>query len=204
MKIDLKIFFIFSLIALNLFSFKWLNNSTILNKKDKEIFKVESLYRNTLLKSMLLNENRTIGISTLIDVNGKKFKLENEVSNSESKLIFVIPTAMCHICYDQIFKEYINISKSMGISKTFVLCSKETFREVNAIFKAKSISIAIYSCDVAKMGVSAANGDVPFFFVLDKDLRAKNFYLPHKSDSNLTVFYLNQVQDIILKPQKSR
>jgi len=159
-----------------------ISNSLDLEKK-------HSLIRdNFLLLELKYNDSKISEGLNLADEKGKKYKIKEKLSTK--KLIFRYSELQCNLCVE---KQIIYLKKykdKIGIDNILILADYSNLRNLIIFKRVNSLDIPVYNLS-KKMSLELEKKDLPYFFVVDNSLIAKDYFIPIKEIKNYTDNYLN-------------
>ncbi len=160
-----------------------------IKKKQSEIsiLKAKIEYKEILQSSLIKYENKTIPID--------RNHIEDNNLPKGQNLVLLLPSGMCHVCYETFFEQFANYSKKNN--NTLIVTSKDKYREVQNLINEKKIPIDVLIWNLQKFDIAPFNGDVPLFFIFDKDHKLKNCFLPEKGNFIFLEKYLKNMNSIL-------
>ncbi|MFO7969085.1 MAG: hypothetical protein R6U15_03095 [Candidatus Izemoplasmatales bacterium] len=118
-----------------------------------------------------------------------------DFSNNEDILIFYAPENACSPCYDGIIEQFNYVSKRLGNDKFLVIVPENKFREFSTYFKRKNFYINLFSLKKENEFPEISDGDLPYFCIVSKDLRAKHTFIPPKDGIEYFKKYINAMKE---------
>ena len=176
------IFLILFLLGINIFllySYKQLKN----RKSNPEVLLTKN--ENDEPNNVLLTELTGIQYEsngTLIDGNAQLItSLEEVVSikdiiNHSPKLVFNFKNISCKTCFEDEMDRLISLSDKIGKDNIIFISKFTNIREQYVL--EKKYDITILNMDNDSLGLPIEKKYYPFIFIIDKNLVAKDFYIP--------------------------
>ncbi len=159
-----------------------LENVTIQNKVLEDYF-IEQI-KNDYKKFDNISLSNNDQIISLLDF-----------SDNRDILIFYAPENACSPCYDGIIEQFNYVSKKIGNDKFLVIVPESKYREFSTYFKRKNFYINLFSLKKGNEFLEVSNGDLPYFCIVSKDLRAKHFFIPPKDGIEYFKKYINVMKE---------
>jgi hypothetical protein len=185
------------------------NRISFARQANHEIKEQEQFYENKL---QIIDELRKIEIAhefSPLAENGKVQLPSNEmlplksIVENSNKLFFCIPEGVCNVCYDSLYATFNVMADDIGAKNIVILVPSNRLREMSLLFEGKSLSKQIFGVSSKQLGLTIHGAYLPYFFVMDAAMVARNLHLPHKNDQSLTNFYLASVKKRYFYPDKN-
>ena len=129
----------------------------------------------------------------ILSVDNQAFLLKSLLTSGK-KLVFCVPEGVCNVCYDSLFSQFSKMSERIGKDNILVLVPKERLREAINEFQVRNISVNLYGAGATQLGTVIGKGYVPFLFILDRNMRLDNLFIPDKFDSEMTDIYFKMME----------
>lgn len=144
---------------------------------------------------ILLSENINFMISPYFELTGEddsKYKL-SEILNNDQTLIFRYNEFSCSDCiYDEMgnLKE---LAKKIGEKNIIILASYENKRNLYVNKRVNGINFEVYNIPHNSLDNTLDNYNFPYMFILDKDFKARNLFIPNKFSVQATKEYFMHI-----------
>lgn len=148
------------------------------------------LARNMLLQHMAENVTLPI-VKSLNPYSGDTILLSDILKQEENTLCFRIKETHCDACVQHGLRLLKQVSEEPG-SNIVVLCGFMNTRQFVAFSKAQNKRLSVYN--VTRIAWEVDEFDEPYFFVVSKDGKVHNLFVPLKEDERLTERYMHEVQ----------
>lgn len=192
------------LLLFNLFLSYALYMKEGLNEKEKKTIQKEAdilFHKNALLQADIIRMVQGQPVLSenypLLTEKGEKIELGNLIRNVDYTLVLRYSYLSCSPCVDYAvtaLKEF----KDQHLDTDVLLLSTSQHRKDLRNFKRiNKIFFHVYHVDSLDFPIDKEN--VPYFFMLDKDMRAFNFFVPHQEIPELTVEYFRKINLLICK-----
>lgn len=117
------------------------------------------------------------------------FSISSLVDN-DTKLFFRFKETNCIICVNKFMEVLKNIPDSFPIEHLVILCGYENFHEYRVFVTKNNMKMKVFNIDeLPNLIVEEINE--PYFFVLNKNLRIQNIYIPDKNNAENVNRYLS-------------
>lgn len=115
----------------------------------------------------------------LLNNNQKKVKLSSLVGGKE-KLVFKFSPSNCSTCIQSGFAALRKIAKNISNDQIIIITDKTNRREIRALANSMNLDYPIYLADDKDFNNILQKENIPFTFIIDKDLRMKDLFIPMK------------------------
>lgn len=115
----------------------------------------------------------------LLNNNQKKVKLSSLVGEKE-KLVFKFSPSNCSTCIQSGFAALRKIAKNISNDQIIIITDKTNRREIRALANSMNLDYPIYLADDKDFNNILQKENIPFTFIIDKDLRMKDLFIPMK------------------------
>lgn len=115
----------------------------------------------------------------LLNNNQKKVKLSSLVGGKE-KLVFKFSPSNCSTCIQSGFAAFRKIAKNISNDQIIIITDKTNRREIRALANSMNLDYPIYLADDKDFNNILQKENIPFTFIIDKDLRMKDLFIPMK------------------------
>jgi hypothetical protein len=130
----------------------------------------------------------------LSDRNDSVYSIK-EVAKGDKVLVLRYSYIDCGSCVDSLIKQTNNLSEILGREKIVILAKYNSRIDYINFIRLNNIKNNIYNI---KDSLSVADElNVPYFFVLEKNMTTSNFFIPRKEFSKLTEDYLHAIENIL-------
>lgn len=158
--------------------------SELLISREKSL----ALQRDNFLKLSLKNNGIQIKKNNLLkDINGVEFPL-NKMLKSK-KIVFRYSELHCDACVDVQIKSLKKYKEKIGSTNILILADYDNIKNLILFKRLNSIKLPVYKLS-EKLNIELEKQNVPYFFVLDTNFVAKDFFIPIKEIENYTDNYL--------------
>lgn len=148
-----------------------------------------SLTRDRFLNLLLkFNDSKMNNELMLTDEKGKTCKLTEKLNRK--KLIFRYSELQCNVCIEQQIASLKKYKNKIGTDNILILADYSNFRNLIVFKRINSLDIPIYNLS-KKMPLERERINIPYFFIADNTLIAKDYFIPIKEIKNYTDNYLN-------------
>lgn len=166
-----------------------LNNERSLSANRDHFLRLSLKNNNTLIKNDL----------EIIDEKGKSFLLKDILPFP--KLIFRYSELHCDVCVDQQIKTLKLFKEKIGSDNIIVLANYELLKNLILFKRLNALDIPVYKLS-GRMNLELEENDTPYFFILDKNNVANDFFIPIKEINNYTYRYLNVMFEKYFKKEQ--
>ncbi len=140
------------------------------------------------ISNNLENDNQTLANKlVLIENNGCSQILDSIID--EAKLIFRYSNLHCHSCIDKQLDLLNRYTDSIDDGRIILFAYYQNVRDRFLFTRSNHIRFNTYS--VKSLDIPFEELQFPYFFVLDKNLKINDSFLPTKEDTMLTINYLS-------------
>lgn len=154
-------------------------------------------YYYTLESTSLLQfkyNDRILKDFIITDIDNIPHKLSSIFQGDEFKIILKISHRNCTPCVDNELENLYRISKKIGIDQIVVLCESGNMREFTAYFKALEYPFTcFYIAEENSLQDVIRQENVPFVFLMNRDLRIRNLFIPSKELPDYSKAYYNMM-----------
>ena len=199
-----NMFFTLALLLLIFGLYYFYDKNQVLNQKNQTLT-VDLTLKEKFYKDRIdvINQYQYIQIKYIDEsINGKcevftKDAKSFPLSKLFNKLVFYIPEGVCNLCYEGFYKDFNDMVKVVGKDNLIIIVPKLRMREMISEFGIENNYIInrVYGVNSLDFGLRLGSKHVPFMFILDNDLRAKNLFIPNKNISNTTSEYMKLVKE---------
>ncbi len=199
------IYFIAGLLIIVLFYFNvkahQLNQSLGVNISQLEVSlnneKSLSANRDHFLRLSLKNNNTVLkkGLK-VIDEKGESFLLREVLPFP--KLIFRYSEIHCDVCVDQQIKTLKLFKEKIGSDNIIILANYKLLKNLILFKRLNALDLQVYKLS-SELNLELEKNDTPYFFILDENNVANDFFIPIKEINNYTHRYLNLMFDKYFK-----
>jgi len=188
MKKIILYIFLSILIAINIFLISLKpNQETPQNEKKKEM-----IYR---LSSETMVENNFCKLNNIVGYWGTKVenKLYLKDIIKEDCLVLLLSGNMCNVCIDFAIDKVQKIFPDYSKNEKIILLSYN----MNSRLKDNYYGKKIFSYSYGELGLKIEKYHEPYYFILNKEMDVKMFFIPDKLYPELTEKYLKKVKNYI-------
>lgn len=166
------------------------NNDIIVNIKNSlDIEKKRGLVRDYFLNLELkYNDYKISDELNLIDEKGNIFRIKEKLNTK--KIIFRYSELQCNVCVEKQIQSLKRYKDKIGVDNILIIADYSNFRNLIVFKKINSLDIPVYNLS-KKMSLEIEKKDIPYFFIADNSLVAKDYFIPIKEIKNYTDNYLN-------------
>ncbi|MCF8360972.1 MAG: hypothetical protein K9H26_19645 [Prolixibacteraceae bacterium] len=162
----------------------------------KEINRLDSLALKTFVENqILLSENTNFSISPTLKLTGEnnsELRL-SEITNSNYTLIFRYNEFTCSDC---IYKEMGNLkelAKKIGTQNIIILASYKNQRDLYVTKRVNEINLPVYNIPHNSLDNIIDSYNIPYMFIIDKDLGPHNLFIPNRYFISSTEEYFRDI-----------
>lgn len=161
--------------------FEFLSDEQIASSQQREelldCHMVTELLSNNI-KAQYAFEDYQLSDCELLDAEGSRTHLSALFNKNEYKLIFKFSTQNCASCIESELENIVNVAKEIGKEHIVILTEGDGLRQVSAFMVERNVKISTFLiCE--KIGV-LEKYNIPFVFVMNKDLQVRMLYIPIK------------------------
>lgn len=124
--------------------------------------------------------DRILSDFIIMDVNNTPHNLSSIFNGDEFKLILKVSNKNCTPCIDIELENLYRMSERIGMNKIIVLCEYDNIREFSAYFKTFQYPFACFYTESGNFHDILEQENVPFVFIMDRNLRIRNLFIPSK------------------------
>ncbi|WP_106829931.1 TlpA family protein disulfide reductase [Parabacteroides pacaensis] len=131
----------------------------------------------------------------LTSIDGKKQELK-DLPGKGKKLMYYFSMQNCLLCVKHILPSLKQLADEVGTEKVICLVNSHSRREVSLFNRDNELNIPVYL--PYSIGLSLEKENIPFFFVIDEDLKTGYVYIPREEMSVQTTEYLDLMKHVLL------
>lgn len=144
---------------------------------------------------ILLSENTSFSISPTLQLTGENNNVIrlSEIINRDHTLIFRYNEFACSDC---IYKEMGNLkelAKVIGAQNIIILASYKNQRDLYVTKRVNGINLQVYNISQNSLDNIIDKYNIPYMFILDKDLKPHNLFIPNKYFISSTEDYFRDI-----------
>ncbi len=110
--------------------------------------------------------------------------------NNGTKLFFRFKETDCTMCINKFMEVLKNIPDNFPMERLVILCGYENFHEYRVFVTKNNMKMKVFNIDKLP-GLITEEINEPYFFVLNKELKIQNIYIPDKNNTeNLNRYFL--------------
>lgn len=125
---------------------------------------------------------------TLLDKDRNAIKL-SALLNGEDKVVFKFSLTNCSSCIQHSFSSVRKLMGKLPKDKIIIVADNSNRRELQALVNSLSLSLPVYLTEDTVFHSILEKENVPFFFIIGKDLRMKDLFIPMKELPDLSDLY---------------
>lgn len=168
--------------------------------KYKDISKLKDLNKarqfvTNQMKSNMIDESIRLPNKYVVSEQGDSVML-GELLDSKKKLILRISEFQCNSCIDSTLL-LLNKYSSVLQNKAIVIASIIGTRNRIVFKRVHNLNFPFYYIDEKSLQLNAEKGITPYFFMLDSSLTSDLVFVPDKTKTELTDFYLKKVISVL-------
>lgn len=133
--------------------------------------------------------------SILTSIDGKKQELKDLLGKGK-KLMYYFSMQNCLLCVKHTLPSLKQLADEVGAEKVICLVNSHSRREVSLFNRDNELNIPVYIPH--SLGLSLEKENIPFFFVIDEDLKTGYVYIPRGKMSVQTTKYLDLMKRVLL------
>jgi len=166
--------------------------SIILKHKEPAVHKMSNKAEDYLfvISNNLQNDNQILSNKLVLIENDGSFQVLDSIIN-EAKLIFRYSNLHCHSCIDKQMDLLSKYSDSIDNDRIILFTYYQNLRDLFLFKRLNHIRFKTYN--VKSLDIPCEELQSPYFFVLDKNLKINDSFLPSKKDTILTINYLSTI-----------
>ena len=138
----------------------------------------ELLLKN--MKAQLASEGQSINVAMKIKGSDSNEILLGNVVGERPKLIFRFSELNCTTCVDSQFYMIKKYQQIVGASNIIILTSSNSERNAFLFNRDEHLQCPVYSVPFDELGLPIEDLNIPYYFIVDKDLTAKLIHIPAK------------------------
>lgn len=115
----------------------------------------------------------------LLNSSLEKVRLSSLVGGKE-KLVFKFSPSNCFTCIQSGFTALRKIVKNISNDQIIIIADKANRREIRALANSMHLDYPIYLADDKDFNTILQKENIPFTFVIDKELRMRDLFIPMK------------------------
>lgn len=124
----------------------------------------------------------------------------SDVKKRKMTLVLRYSIHSCSTCVADLIDLIRSFTQENSNIEVLILTTFQTKDEVKSIYRINGNLINIYSAYSIKLPLEKEL--IPYFFLLDEDLRVLDTYIPHKELPHLTKRYLERIKEICNKSER--
>ena len=154
-----------------------------------EIEKNRGLLKDSFLNLELkYNDTKISEKLILTDEKGTEYKIKEKLNTK--KIVFRYSELQCNVCVEKQIESLKKYKDKIGIDNILILADYSNYRNLILFKRMNSLDIPVYNLS-KKLSLELEKKDLPYFFILDNSLIAKDYFIPIKEIKNYTDNYLN-------------
>lgn len=168
----------------------------------KEVNSLDSLALKAFIENqILLSENTCFSISPTLQLTGEnnnEIRL-SEIINRNHTLVFRYNELACSDC---VYKEMGNLkelAKEIGDKNIIILASYKNQRDLYVTKRVNGINLQVYNIEQNSLDNNIDNYNIPYMFILDKDLKPHNLFIPNKYSISSTDNYFRDISKYFIR-----
>lgn len=165
--------------------------NTLQSQFEKESI-VKSNQKN--LNNYIFSEGTKISDIELYDIKGVKTNISKLVK--DEMLVFNYSELHCEPCIDSVLLILKN-NPSINKEKILILTSYRNERDISLFVRLNHIEFPIYNRRDIELPLYIEHSQLPYFFIINKELRCSNFFIPDKGKLIQTINYLKYISKTI-------
>lgn len=151
--------------------------------------KKRSLIRDHFLSLELkYNDTRISKELILTDEKGVEYSIKDKLNTK--KIVFRYSELQCNVCVEKQIGSLKKYKDKIGIDNILILADYSNYRNLILFKRMNSLDIPVYNLS-EKMSLELEKKDLPYFFIADNSLIAKDYFIPIKEIKNYTDNYLS-------------
>lgn len=155
-----------------------LSKQELLIEQNEEVRQINSLlYGN--MKLHYIYAERTLQDMILWDKSLNKVTLSDLVDDNE-KLVFKFSPSNCSSCIQSSFAALKKIANIISDNQIIIIADKANRREIQALSNSMHLRYPIYLVDEKEFNDILREENIPFTFVIGRDLIMKDLFIPMK------------------------
>ena len=147
--------------------------------------------RNSLIWSVI-SEGEEIRNLDLTSEEGQQVRLKSLLFGTYT-LVLYYSELHCSSCVEKQIKLLNKAAETIGSKNILISTSYTNTRELLLFKRMNQIKLPIYNLGSEGLGLSTDKVQSPVFFVLSKDLKTQNIFVPLEFDPELTMSYLDKI-----------
>lgn len=164
--------------------------------KEKDVIAEEYsqlLLESTSLKKQSMSQQAAewmdVSKIELLDMHGNVRNIASIFNNRKPILVYRFRETDCDACVQSTVLMLNRIAEEVPSENIVILCTYKNFRQFSAYQSTQSIRVY----NIGDQCLDLDFQDQPYFFVLTRELNARNLFIPLKSDEGLTEDYLKLI-----------
>lgn len=193
-----------TLLFFNLFLSYALYMKEGLNEKEKQAVQKEAdilFHKNTLLQAdiirMLQGQPMLSENLSLVTEKGKKIEVRNLIRKDRYTLVLRYSYLSCSPCVDYAVTALKDFKEQHPDINVLLLSTYRQKKDLRDFKRVNKVFFHVYHVDSLNLAMDEEN--IPYFFMLDKDMRMFNFFMPHQEIPELTAEYFRKINSLISK-----
>lgn len=169
--------------------------------KNQVILKNSNELIETLTTNFILTYRANgIMIDSMLQLKTEKNKdiLMKELVGEHSKLVFRYSQLHCNVCVDQEVKFLKDLIDEIGDENILILAHYDSFRNLSLFKRTNQVSTKVFNIKDIKLPIEEYN--IPYYFVVNKDLHISDVMIPTKYLPERTQSYLEFVKEKYYSP----
>lgn len=130
----------------------------------------------------------------LSTVKGEPVRIDSLIGNKRYLALF-ISSDDCGACVDFSLNQIRKIASQLKEKKILIFASKYQLRDLFILAKSINIDAQILSID--KTGLPIEKENIPFIFLIDKELKPTHLFIPRKEIPDQTDLYFKKIRMIL-------
>lgn len=192
------------LLLFNLFLSYALYMKEGLNEKEMQTVQKEAdilFHKNALLQAdvirMVQGQPVLSDAYPLLTEKGEKIELGNLIRNDRYTLVLRYSYLSCSPCVDYAVTALKEFKEQHLDADILLLSTYQQRKDLRDFKRVNKVFFHVYHVDSLDLPIDKEN--VPYFFMLDKDMRAFDFFVPHQEMPELTGEYFRKINSLICK-----
>lgn len=176
----------------------WQMNKEYVNlKKEHEVFQqnVKEMMNKLIKKDTLqfLSENITLNPNLEIEnIDGELIMLKKILDGQ--KIVFRFFEFNCSACYENSYQSYKEMINKVGRDNALLLADYQNKRNLYTFMRINGFKCEVYNTNGVELNLEIDKDRVPYFFIIDENMKATNIYAISKNRvSELVPKYLNHI-----------
>lgn len=132
------------------------------------------------------------------DITGKEIFLST-LLDENYKVIFKFSKYNCNVCIEKEVDRLADLSKKVGKNSIIILSEGHSIRQTLAFVQDRKLDIKVFTVPLGSMDDVMEKENMPFLCVMNKEMTAKEFFIPIKELREYTDAYHQYIYEHYLK-----